>query len=320
LIYLKREELVKKLKEAAKKMENDKNDYIVKEHLTTGRGEGNYRLEFHAKKKGGFGFGEIIKSAAKIAAGTALWGASGFRYRTAREADKYLRRYTLEPIEETVKGSEIASILYRWAETIPQGFIETIGSDLLLPEEDKYISATIKPGKEIKITIDFAKLKGEEKKLGEEAVIEEEYVPPSKPTTTISQIPEVVPVPVMPEAMKQYFLSQSASLYAEGTLKNTEKGFSLQLDNKFYDTGIVAPIKMTVDGVEIDSEKITISIGEKTIKNTDISLSTPLIFKKGQKATIEVEGVKLPTGPHRIDIETSIQGVGKINLTLMENI
>ena len=47
--------LVKELNKAAEKMQRDNSTYVVNEVLEPGRGEGNYKLVFHAKKKGGFG-------------------------------------------------------------------------------------------------------------------------------------------------------------------------------------------------------------------------------------------------------------------------
>ncbi len=322
MIEMKYEEISRKLREAAQKMSNDNNIYKVREELTVGRGEGNYKLYFEAKKKGGFGLFGAIKAIADVATGALYGGAEGAFWRAIGVAERTAYRSSFEPIEREMKGTDIAAILNRWAETIPQGFLETIGSDLVLPDDPKWFSMTLKPGKEIKITVDFVKLRSEveAKKELEEKVDEAiSKIKEEMPKIPVSQQTPPV-VPTIPPMLKDMVLSSIGNLYAEGTLTNIDNGFKLTLDNINTDVGIVAPIKLTVDGVEIDINKVKLKIGNKVYDSSSISLSSPVIFKKGEKADIIVEGITLPPGNHRIDIETSLQGIGKVNLTVLDSI
>jgi len=327
-LVLKKEELIKKLRETARKMEKDKSDYEIEEQLSVGRGEGNYDFYFRAKKIGGFGALRLLKDVARIAYSGLYGGVEGAIWSATYTAERemYRRQYrsTLEPIHRKAKGNELAKLFERWANTLSQGFLETIGSDIVIDDESS-ISATIKPGKEIQIKINFVKLRSDieaKKAVTESEAKVAEAV--EKMEEAVKQVPSVfptpVPVPVIPEPMKHYFMTSASALYVEGTLRNTESGFSLDLDNQFTDVGLVSPIKLTVDGVEIASDKISIKIGDKVYRNSEINLSTPLVFKKGEKATLMVDGIKLPEGPHRVDIETNIQGIGKISFTLMDEI
>ena len=316
------EEISRKLREAAQKMSNDNNVYKVKEELTMGRGEGNYKLYFEAKKKGGFGLFGAIKAIADVATGALYGGAEGAFWRAIGVAKRSAYRSSFEPIDREMKGTDIAAILNRWAETIPKGFLETIGSDLVLPDDPKWFSFTLKPGKEIKVVVDYVRLRSEveakrelEEKVDEAiSIIKEEM-----PKVPVSQ-PEPPVVPTIPPMLKDMVLSSISNLYAKGTLANVDDGFKLTLDNIYTDVGIVAPIKITVDGVDIEVEKVKLKIGDKVFDSNGISLSSPVVFKKGEKADIIVGGIKLPPGNHRIDIETSLQGIGKVNLTVLDSI
>lgn len=157
-------ELTRKLREAAEKMQNDDKNYTVDESCTPGRGEGCYTFSFMAKKKGGFGKLRAAVSAAKVGLAAMRGGEISAAQEALGEASKLGEekyRASLEPIHSEMRGHEIAPILRRWSMTIPEGFIETIGSTLALPDDKSWISAHIKPGKEIRIRMDFAKVKGE---------------------------------------------------------------------------------------------------------------------------------------------------------------
>lgn len=156
-------ELTMKLRNAADKMRSDDKSYTVDESCTPGRGEGCYTFSFMAKKKGGFGKLRAAVSAAKVGLAAVRGGEISAAQEALGEASKVgEERYkaSLEPIHSEMLGHEIAPILRRWAMTIPEGFIETIGSTLALPEDKSWISSNIKPGKEIRLRIDFAKVKG----------------------------------------------------------------------------------------------------------------------------------------------------------------
>ena len=321
---MKIEELVKKLNEAARKMENDSSKYEVKEELEPGRGEGNYKFYFHAKKKGGFG---LLKTVANIARGAMYGGVEGAFWRAIGEAERRQYRKTMGLIEKEFNGSQIAAILKRWAETMPQGFIETIGSDLILPKDLSWITATIKPGKEIKLTMDYARLREEEEaeeKLSDVEAKAQEHLERAAgyAEEAMKKMAESIAptAPMVPPAMASMIPSAANQLYVSGSLTNTNKGFQLTLDNQFVDVGIVSPLKLKVDGVDIEDEKILIEVGGKTIKSSEISLSSPLVFKKGEEMKIVGGGITLPGGPHRIDIQTNIQGYGTINITITEKI
>ncbi|MHA1722392.1 MAG: hypothetical protein ACTSXW_04850 [Candidatus Baldrarchaeia archaeon] len=106
------DKLAKELGKAAEKMKNDNANYEVHEFLEPGHGEGNYKFVFRAKKKGGFGF---LKAAVRVAKGAMYGGLSGIIRETSYEVQRQMYRATFEPIDRSMRGSEIAALLRRWS-------------------------------------------------------------------------------------------------------------------------------------------------------------------------------------------------------------
>lgn len=145
-------ELVKRLNDAAQKMQDDDETiYMMNENLQAGHGEGIYKFSFEAHKKEG--------SKASIP-----MGRDFFRDETKGMASpellKKTPRFTLEPIYDEMIATKFVTIIKNWSGTIPQGFIETLGSTLDLPRDESLISAMITTDIEIKLTIDSVKIRG----------------------------------------------------------------------------------------------------------------------------------------------------------------
>ncbi|MHA2061584.1 MAG: hypothetical protein ACW963_04755 [Candidatus Sifarchaeia archaeon] len=145
-------ELVKRLNDAAQKMQDDDETvYIINENLQTGHGEGIYKFTFEAHKKEG--------SKASIPMGRDFF-RDEIKGMASPELLKKTPRFTLEPIYDEMIANKLATIIKHWSETIPQGFIETLGSTLDLPRDESLISVTIILDAKIKLTIDSVKIRG----------------------------------------------------------------------------------------------------------------------------------------------------------------
>jgi len=143
--------LVKKLSDAAQKMQSDDQTvYIINENLQAGHEEGIYNFSFEAYKKGG--------SLASIPMGRDFF-RDEIKGMASPELLKKTPRFTLEPIYDELIANKLAIKAKSWSETIPQGFIETLGSTLDLPRDESLISATIQLDVEIKLTINSVKIR-----------------------------------------------------------------------------------------------------------------------------------------------------------------
>ncbi len=314
-----KEELVKKLNDAAKKLEGKDDKYYVYERVMPGRGEGTYRFTFIAKKKKKRGlFGAILNIAKK----TYYYGTRGVTYGIMDEITRrrMQEQLNLTPIERELIGAELALIFKRWAETIPQGYIETIGNNLSLPNEDKWIVAKINPDKEIRITIDFVSLKRE--------------VPPTQPTPTPTPAaqptpapqavpttqPVTIPVPTPSTIPVPIPVVDFSTLYVKGSLTKYEGGVSFAIKNIVKPTTIHKPIIVKIDGKQMDSSKIKIVSNAGERLNTSISDSNPLPVAHGETLLIKVEGVDLSPGMHKIDVTVNIEEVGDIIISNVDKL
>jgi len=224
----------------------------------------------------------------------------------------------LEPIHKEMEASELAAILQRWSETIPKGYIETIGNVLLLPKDDKWISANINPKKEIKITMDFVRIKGmeeiteERKEKGEASeALEVMKQVPQPPQVTVGMPPTL---PVQAPIPSPSF----SNLYVKGSLRNSATGVEFAILNPAPNAKVLAPFKIMIDGKQVKSVKIVSSEG--IVNNNSISKTKPLLVKQGETLLIKVDGIKLSKGLHKIDIEAIVENFGKVMISNVDSI
>jgi hypothetical protein len=125
--------------------------YTINENLQTGQGEGNYNFSFEAHKKEG--------TLASIPMGRDFF-QDEIKGIASPEMLVKTPRFTLEPIFDEMTANTFSIIQKNWSETIPQGFIEALGSIFNLPRDESWISAVILTDTEIKLTIDSVKIRG----------------------------------------------------------------------------------------------------------------------------------------------------------------
>jgi hydroxymethylglutaryl-CoA reductase (NADPH) len=107
-------------------------------------------------------------------------------------------------------------------------------------------------------------------------------------------------------------------LYVKGSLKNTDDGFQFELQNTLADATIVEPVKIAIDDMPIDPEKITLISGEREVKSTEISLNNTIPLKVNTKVTVKIKGKKLDEGGHKITIETKSKEYGTLSFDVKD--
>jgi len=317
-----KEQFSRDLVKAYEKLRNSKNTYEVYERLEPSRGEGNYKLTFIAKKKGGFGF---LRAVVDIAEAAIYGNIKGVFWRIARTTAERMEGPMLEPIKRDFKGYEVAIIFKRWSETVPKGYIETIGNTLTLPEDDEWIVYDIDIGKEMRIIIDFVKVKLEEvmespQPSPEEPSIEE--IPPPEPVE-IKPIAPVKPVavgPVIPPGFTNIVEEMAKRFYVNGSLRNVENGFEFDLVNPLDEFNIIAPVTIMINNSKIPPQNILIIKKGKKYNSLRISTSTPLSINKGDLITVRVMGGNLQPGVYKIKINAVVDGLGSVAIDVEDNI
>jgi len=309
---MKTSELIKSLSDAYKKLKDSEEKFEVHEVVEPIGSTGFFRFVFAAKKNKKLGlFGAIVS----IARNVAYYGARGAVYGIAQEIAnrKMQEEMNLEPIDREITGGELALIFARWIETIPKGYIETIGNTIALPKEEKYIYAKVNPKKEIKITIERVSLwggetpesPGEAQQQGEEAK---------------QMTPRVVSVPMPTPTTMPVPSIDFSTLYVKGSLSSTPNGIAFALRNPYGPATVIAPFKVIIDGESILEDKILLATSSGRIRNTDISPSKPLIVPIGELIQFIVDGIKLSQGQHKIDVLVHSREIGKFIISNFDNL
>lgn len=322
-----KEKLSKELEKAYYTLKDDRNEYEIFEQLEVGRGEDNYKLTFIAKKKGGFG---LLRAVIDIAQSAMYGGLEGVFWRIARTAAQQAEGPMLEPIKRTFKGYEIAMIFKRWAETIPKGYMETIGNTITLPQDDSWIAYEINPKKEIRIIIDFVKTHGyEEMKIPTQPPMEEEVSVTPPPPAEIGEIKPMAPStapstpsspPFMPIPYMQILEEMGRRTYVTGSLRNTQEGFAFDLINAFDDLKLIAPVTISINETRIPSQNIILKKGDKIVYSANISTQTPLNFRKGEKIIVEIKGPQLQPGRYTLKINTVLDQLGSLSINIEDTL
>ena len=106
-------------------------------------------------------------------------------------------------------------------------------------------------------------------------------------------------------------------LYVKGSLQKTEEGFSFKLKNVLAKATIVEPIKLRVDGEEIDQSSIEVLVGGAKV---DIGGGSPFTFDVGTEVEIKVKGVSLEEGEHTIEITTKSKEFGELKFDIKDSL
>lgn len=309
-----KEEFSKKLADTYKKLRNNKNTYEVYEQLEPSRGKENYKLTFIAKKKGGFGF---LRAVVDIAEAAVYGNIEGIFWRAARTAAQRMEGPMLEPIKRDFKGYEIAMIFKRWSETIPEGYIETIGNTLTLPDDDEWIMYDLDIDKEMRVIIDFVKVRSEkvtESMEKEKPVIEKSVSLTPVDIKPVEPVKPVITGPAIPFGVSGMIEEMAKRIYLSGSLRNIEDGFAFDMINPFEDFKVIAPISIIINNSKIPPQNILIIKEGKEHYSPSISASTPLIINKGKTLTMKIKGTTLQPGTYKLKINVVLEGLGSVSI------
>ena len=110
-------------------------------------------------------------------------------------------------------------------------------------------------------------------------------------------------------------------LYVKGSLKNTETGFELSIQNTIAPATLMGLNPLKVDGVEYPLAQTTVLLpGGETLSLSDVSSRSPQRFGIGDRVTIRIEGQPLPAGPHKIIIAPKTKEAGTLAIPAEDTI
>ncbi len=113
--------------------------------------------------------------------------------------------------------------------------------------------------------------------------------------------------------------SSLQKMYVKDSLKNQGDGFVFQIKN-LIDSGSVSGItKITVDGEARPLDGVTIEMGGKVRKASEITWSTSVYVGYGTTMTIYVPGALEP-GEHTVAMQVSVPELGALSLPVTDTV
>jgi hypothetical protein len=110
--------------------------------------------------------------------------------------------------------------------------------------------------------------------------------------------------------------------YVVGSLRNSDSGFTLQARNPLGDGTLVGVGKVTVDGVEIPSGRVT-AIREsdsRVFHASQVSRTAPIDVRQGDRVRLTVDGGRLAPGTHTLEVELTELNLGQLHLAITDRV
>ncbi|UCC77164.1 MAG: hypothetical protein JSW37_02030 [Anaerolineales bacterium] len=104
-------------------------------------------------------------------------------------------------------------------------------------------------------------------------------------------------------------------LYVKGSLRNTDTGFEVTIQNTLAPGTIVALAPLQVDGMEYPLHNIKAVLPDgRQVSAADVSAQAPVRFTIGDKVVIRVEGQPLSVGRHTLTIAPKTMEAGTLDI------
>ena len=109
-------------------------------------------------------------------------------------------------------------------------------------------------------------------------------------------------------------------LIVPGSLRPAGDGFSITVTNPIGDGRIERVVRIVVDRHAVPVEAITATRdGDPVVyRAVDVTPSTPVDFRKGDRVTFRVAGVPLAPGDHDLEVELVESQLGTLIVALTE--
>jgi hypothetical protein len=110
--------------------------------------------------------------------------------------------------------------------------------------------------------------------------------------------------------------------YVKGSLRNADGGFQLEATNPLGDGRLVGIGRFLLDGKAIEPADVSAMREGDTewTRGDDVSATSPVTFRKGDRVTFSVAGRTLTPGRHRLELEIFERDAGRLSLTLEDDV
>ena len=107
-------------------------------------------------------------------------------------------------------------------------------------------------------------------------------------------------------------------LYVKGSLRNNGQSFQFELKNTLGSGYGNELLPLIVDGKELSRENCYFAIDSGKTPFSAVSKERPFTLPMNKTLTILVEGVTLPTGPHKIGLSFVAEGLVKLGFEITD--
>ena len=109
-------------------------------------------------------------------------------------------------------------------------------------------------------------------------------------------------------------------MYTIGSLKNVEKGIAFSLKNPMSDATVRGILDVQIDGAEVPSDKVFITMGDKFLCATAIDDDHYIPFPLAHDLEFVVLADALQMGEHRINVAFIADPFGEVSLDVTDTI
>jgi hypothetical protein len=109
-------------------------------------------------------------------------------------------------------------------------------------------------------------------------------------------------------------------LYTYNSLKNTDNGIGFSMKNRLTDAKIVGFHGIKVNGKDIETSKITLDFGDQELSPEDITVQKSVDFPLRKVVDVYVEGEKLKSGKHQLEISFQSETHGKMSFSVEDGL
>ncbi|MBI4233693.1 MAG: hypothetical protein HY686_04555 [Chloroflexi bacterium] len=102
-------------------------------------------------------------------------------------------------------------------------------------------------------------------------------------------------------------------LYIKGSLHNTPKGVEFQLRNTLGSGYARKLFPLAVDGKPVPLEQSFFHIDGNAIPFGGVSEEQPFTLAMNRSITVQLQGLTLPPGPHKVAMSFLVQGFGNLS-------
>lgn len=111
-------------------------------------------------------------------------------------------------------------------------------------------------------------------------------------------------------------------LYTNGSLTATEGGARFSLKNRLMDARLTGLHRVSIDEAEVESNRLTLTLADsdEPLKADSVSDSSPVEFPLRQVVHVDVPGVTLGDGVHKITLEFEIEDMGPLSFKVKDSV